>query len=152
MKKIVIGVPLLALMAPAAYAQQPVAPAAPAMAAETEPAEFLVFFDLDEATLNPEARQAVAEAAEAYRTTGVARVTVIGHTDTSGSAAYNLALSERRAEAVLTSLTTHLGASARALRAVGYGASRPREPNATIEGRARNRRVELVRDCLGTPK
>ena len=75
-----------------------------------------------------------------------------GHTDSIGTSVSNQRLSQRRAEAVLARLTTHMGARAQATLAVGYGASRPREPNATIEGRARNRRVELVRDCGGKPR
>ena len=58
----------------------------------------------------------------------------------------NQLLSERRAEAVRARLVKAGVAEAR-LKAAGYGASRPKETNATIEGRARNRRVELARDC-----
>jgi OmpA-OmpF porin, OOP family len=74
-------------------------------------------------------------------------MTVEGHTDSVGTAAANQKLSERRAEAVRARLAERHGVDTRAWNAVGYGLSRPREPNATIEGRARNRRVELVRDC-----
>ena len=75
------------------------------------------------------------------------RFTVEGHTDSVGTVAANQALSKRRAEAVLARLGTQHGVDTRGWGAAGFGAGRPREPNATIEGRARNRRVELVRDC-----
>ena len=65
----------------------------------------------------------------------------------SAPTAANRALSRRRAEAVRARLAERHGVDTRAWGAVGYGATRPRESNATIEGRARNRRVELVRDC-----
>ena len=65
--------------------------------------------------------------------------TIEGHTDSVGTAAANLALSERRAAALRDRLvSTHKVDQAR-LVTQGYGSSRPREPNATIEGRARNR-------------
>ena len=73
--------------------------------------------------------------------------TLEGHTDSIGSAAANQALSEKRVAAVRARLIERYRVSAARLRVAGFGAARPREPNATIEGRARNRRVELVRDC-----
>ncbi|MGH7527284.1 MAG: OmpA family protein [Gemmatimonadales bacterium] len=72
-----------------------------------------------------------------------------GHTDSIGDPASNQALSQRRAEAVRAKLVEHYRIGPDRLQAVGFGATRPREPNATIEGRARNRRVELVRACAG---
>ena len=73
--------------------------------------------------------------------------TIEGHTDSIGSATANKALSERRVKAVRARLVDEHQVSPTRLRVAGYGAARPREPNGTIEGRARNRRVELVRDC-----
>jgi OOP family OmpA-OmpF porin len=64
-----------------------------------------------------------------------------------GTDAANQTLSKRRAEAVRARLAQRHGVDTRTWGAVGYGATRPRESNASIEGRARNRRVELVRDC-----
>ena len=75
------------------------------------------------------------------------KVSIEGHTDSVGSAAANQQLSLARAEAVRINLTVNHGINAQRLRASGYGASRPRESNSTLEGRARNRRVELVRPC-----
>ena len=73
--------------------------------------------------------------------------TIEGHTDSIGDPASNQALSQRRAESVKTKLVELHHISPDRLQPAGFGATRPREPNTTIEGRARNRRVELVRDC-----
>ena len=73
--------------------------------------------------------------------------TLEGHTDSIGSATANKALSERRVDAVRARLVEQYKVDSTRLRVAGHGAARPREPNGTIEGRARNRRVELVRDC-----
>jgi outer membrane protein OmpA-like peptidoglycan-associated protein len=74
-------------------------------------------------------------------------LTIEGHTDSIGGAEKNLDLSNRRAAAVRNELVQHYGAAASHLQIKGYGLTRPVEPNATIEGRARNRRVELARTC-----
>jgi len=71
--------------------------------------------------------------------------TVVGHTDSMGSDAYNQKLSERRAQAVVAYLESK-GVAAGRLRASGKGESQPVADNATEEGRAKNRRVELSRD------
>ena len=70
-----------------------------------------------------------------------------GHTDSVGGHASNLALSKKRAEAVRAALVTRYGIAPDRLRSTGYGDTRPRESNSTLEGRARNRRVELSRRC-----
>lgn len=74
-------------------------------------------------------------------------VTIEGHTDNIGSAEYNLDLSHRRAQAVRQMLIGRFGVSAARLKAKGYGYSRPVESNATDQGRAHNRRVEVSRRC-----
>jgi outer membrane protein OmpA-like peptidoglycan-associated protein len=68
-----------------------------------------------------------------------------GHTDNVGTAAANLTLSEARANAVKAALTSEYGVSAEQISAKGYGATKPVAPNTTVEGRANNRRVELVK-------
>ena len=73
------------------------------------------------------------------------KLSVEGHTDNVGGDAYNLDLSNRRAAAVKQALVERLQVAADRLTTTGFGASRPRETNDTLEGRARNRRVELVR-------
>jgi len=73
------------------------------------------------------------------------KLSIEGHTDGIASDAFNLELSKRRAAAVKRALVTRFGVDARRLTTNGYGESRPRDTNDTPEGRARNRRVELVR-------
>jgi len=68
-----------------------------------------------------------------------------GHTDNVGGAQFNLELSRKRAEAVKRWLVDKVGISEVRLTTVGYGLSRPIADNSTEEGRAKNRRVELVR-------
>jgi outer membrane protein OmpA-like peptidoglycan-associated protein len=72
-----------------------------------------------------------------------------GHTDSIGDPAANLKLSERRATAVRDELVRHRGIAASRLTAQGRGKSGFVAPNNTLEGRARNRRVDLVRSCGG---
>jgi len=72
----------------------------------------------------------------------IARVEVQGHTDDRGGDAYNLELSQRRAEAVRQYLIDH-GIDARRIVARGYGLTRPRVPNTNADHRAQNRRVEI---------
>ncbi len=70
---------------------------------------------------------------------------VEGHTDNIGGDAYNLDLSKRRAASVKEALVTRYRAAGDRLATDGFGAARPKESNSTLEGRARNRRVELVK-------
>lgn len=74
-------------------------------------------------------------------------LTVEGHTDSIGNPAANRQLAERRATAVVRELAGTYGIAPTRLTPTGYGASRPAATNTTLEGRARNRRVELVRPC-----
>jgi hypothetical protein len=122
---------LSALLVPTAYAQQ------------TEPGQFVVFFATDEATLSPDAVRVIDEAAAAYQQTGAAEITVTGHTDTVGSAAYNLALSERRAEAVASELISR-GVPATDIVTIGRGEEDLLVPTADGVSEPRNRRVEIV--------
>jgi len=106
-----------------------------------------VYFAFGTAAIDPISDRALAELAKGLAGHPDWKVTVEGHTDSVGTDAANQTLSTRRAEAVRARLAQRHGVSTRGWGAVGYGATRPRESNATIEGRARNRRVELVRDC-----
>jgi outer membrane protein OmpA-like peptidoglycan-associated protein len=72
------------------------------------------------------------------------RLAVQGHTDNTGSADHNRQLSKARAQAVVANLTQHAIASPR-LQAAGFGPDRPIADNGTEQGKARNRRVELVK-------
>jgi len=71
------------------------------------------------------------------------KVEVAGHTDSTGPAAYNQTLSERRAKAVYDYLISNGISANRLIGPVGYGSTRPIAPNDTREGRAKNRRTEL---------
>ena len=105
-----------------------------------------IYFDFNRATINAQSAPALRAIADL-----LARhpwnVTIEGHTDSIGTHAYNQGLSQRRAAAVKDALTRDYGIAAARLSSAGFGATRPRETNDTIAGRARNRRVELARDC-----
>lgn len=103
-----------------------------------------VFFDFGEAAPRADAAPALDAIARALRDAPPGSVlTVAGNTDAVGSAAFNQALSSERAENVVAALVAR-GVPPSALRAVGFGRTRPVASNATDEGRARNRRVELA--------
>jgi outer membrane protein OmpA-like peptidoglycan-associated protein len=106
-----------------------------------------VYFAFGTAAIDPVSDRALAQLASVLAHHPDWTFTVEGHTDSVGTAAANQALSRRRAEAVRARLGERHGLDTHAWGATGYGPNRPRESNATIEGRARNRRVELVRDC-----
>jgi outer membrane protein OmpA-like peptidoglycan-associated protein len=142
MNRLLAGLLLSALLGPAAYAQQ-ASPPLSATPGEIEPGTFVVFFDTNRATLTPADVQVVAQAAEAYRQTGTAQVVVTGHTDTTGSAAYNLELSERRATMVADELIRQ-GVPATDITTVGRGEEDLLVPTADGVSEPRNRRVEIV--------
>jgi OOP family OmpA-OmpF porin len=73
------------------------------------------------------------------------RLRIEGHTDNVGKAAYNLELSKRRAESVKTYLVSKFQLDASRLTTEGFGDTRPIAKNDTDQGRAQNRRVELVK-------
>ena len=106
-----------------------------------------IYFAFKSALIDPTSDRALSQLASTLTRHPDWTLVVEGHTDSIGTTAANQMLSERRADAVRARLATKHGVDTRTWKTVGYGASRPREPNATIEGRARNRRVELVRDC-----
>lgn len=101
-----------------------------------------VNFRLDSDRLTGSAREALAESAEVLAQNPGVRVEIGGHTDAQGGAAYNRRLSRDRAESVRAFLVDR-GIAAERLQAVGYGEAEPVATNATAEGRAANRRVEL---------
>jgi outer membrane protein OmpA-like peptidoglycan-associated protein len=106
-----------------------------------------VYFNTGSATLLPESADALAQVGASLKAHADWRVLVEGHTDNIGTKDANQALSQRRADAVRDALTKRYGVPAAQLEARGFGADRPIESNATIEGRAHNRRVELSRQC-----
>ncbi|HET8624547.1 MAG TPA: OmpA family protein [Gemmatimonadales bacterium] len=106
-----------------------------------------IYFEFDSDVLNPASGPWIRSIAELLRRHPDWAITIEGHTDSVGSARYNLDLSARRAAALARSLTSQHGIVAARLGTRGFGPDRPLESNATPEGRARNRRVELVRPC-----
>ncbi len=101
-----------------------------------------VFFELNSAKLRADAVTRLDQAVQTLKLNSDLEIEVAGHTDSSGAAAYNQTLSQRRAEAVRDYLVSK-GISADRLRARGYGESQPIESNDTTQGRAKNRRVML---------
>ena len=103
-----------------------------------------VNFAVDRAEILPDSQPQIQQVLALLRQDPALRLSVEGHTDSTGTAARNRPLSEQRAQAVVAALTTQ-GIEATRLSAAGFGDSRPVADNAAEEGRARNRRVELVR-------
>jgi outer membrane protein OmpA-like peptidoglycan-associated protein len=104
-----------------------------------------IYFDFASDKLRPESGPVLAEIASILRNNPTWKLHVNGHTDNVGGDAYNLDLSNRRAAAVKQALVTRYQIAPDRLTTAGYGAARPIETNTTLEGRARNRRVELQR-------
>jgi outer membrane protein OmpA-like peptidoglycan-associated protein len=100
-------------------------------------------FDFDKATLPPEGRRKVDEAIRVLKENPSMHVSVDGYTDSIGSDAYNLKLSERRARTVADYMIA-AGIDRSRLTVRGFGKAHPVASNDTAEGRARNRRVEIV--------
>jgi len=125
---------------PPAVAQAPPPPPAP----PTKKKIVLrgVHFDFDKATIRADARPVLDEAIATLKQEGGIAVIAEGHTDSVGSDAYNMKLSQRRAKAVRDYLVA-AGISARRISAEGFGESQPVASNDTADGRAQNRRVEL---------
>ncbi len=104
-----------------------------------------ILFDTAKSTLKPESAQAIGEVAKLLQADPGLKLFVVGHTDTVGSVDSNLKLSQDRAEAVLQSLVRDHGIAAARLRSFGCGPFAPVASNDTEDGKAQNRRVELVK-------
>jgi outer membrane protein OmpA-like peptidoglycan-associated protein len=105
-----------------------------------------IYFDFASDKIKPESEPVLREIADALNHNPTWKLRVEGHTDNIGGDEYNMDLSQRRAEAVKLALVTRYHIAAERLTPKGFGATRPKEPNDTLAGRARNRRVELVRE------
>jgi outer membrane protein OmpA-like peptidoglycan-associated protein len=105
-----------------------------------------IYFDFASDKIKPESEPVLREIADALSHNPAWKLRVEGHTDNVGGDQYNLDLSQRRAEAVKLALVTRYHIAAERLSPQGFGSTRPKEPNDTLAGRARNRRVELVRE------
>jgi outer membrane protein OmpA-like peptidoglycan-associated protein len=104
-----------------------------------------IFFDTGKSALKPESAAAVAEVARLLVAQPALKVFIVGHTDNVAAIDLNTKLSQARAEAVVQALVTQHGIAAARLTARGVGPFAPVASNDTDEGRARNRRVELVK-------
>ncbi len=109
-----------------------------------------VLFEFNKSTLLPSSDAALQPVATLMAADKTLKLEVQGHTDNVGTDAYNQALSEARAKAVMTWLTQH-GVAADRLTARGYGKTKPVADNGSDEGRAKNRRVEIF-DPRCSPK
>jgi outer membrane protein OmpA-like peptidoglycan-associated protein len=103
-----------------------------------------IYFDFNKADVKPESEPTLKEIAKLLKQNPKLNLYVVGHTDNVGSMSANIDLSQRRAQAVLQVLTTKHGVDKKRLEAYGVGPLCPAAPNKTDEGRAQNRRVELV--------
>lgn len=104
-----------------------------------------ILFDTGKATLKPESAAALAPVGELLKTEAGLSLEIQGHTDNVGQPATNLRLSQDRAAAVKAYLVQTFGIPAARLSTTGLGDTRPVAPNTAEDGRARNRRVELVK-------
>ncbi len=105
-----------------------------------------IYFDFNSATVRPESGPSLNEVAEAIKNNPDWKLKIEGHTDNVGGDAYNLDLSNRRAAAVKHTLEAQYQIASSRVTSQGFGASRPKAPNDTPEGRALNRRVEVCRE------
>jgi outer membrane protein OmpA-like peptidoglycan-associated protein len=103
-----------------------------------------IHFDLDKATLKPNSVKQLQHVVTLLLTYPQLKLEVQGHTDNQGKADYNMKLSQKRAETVNQYLQL-FGISSKRLVPKGYGQTKPVASNATKEGQAKNRRVELVK-------
>ncbi|KPJ72808.1 hypothetical protein AMJ52_05065 [candidate division TA06 bacterium DG_78] len=103
-----------------------------------------IYFDFNKADVKAESEPVLKEIANLLKKNPKLNLYIVGHTDNIGSLTANMDLSQRRAEAVLQVLVSKHGVDAKRLKSQGVGPLCPVAPNTTEEGRAKNRRVELV--------
>jgi OmpA-OmpF porin, OOP family len=103
-----------------------------------------IYFDTDRADVKPESRPTLSEIATLLKQNAKLSLIVVGHTDNNGTLEHNLDLSLRRAQAVVAALTSEFAIDRTRLDARGVGFLAPVAPNTNEEGRAKNRRVQLL--------
>jgi outer membrane protein OmpA-like peptidoglycan-associated protein len=114
--------------------------------AEKKPVQIYgIYFDFASAIIRPESEVVLSEIADILQRNPDWTLDVDGHTDNIGGGAFNQQLSEQRAAAVKDALVTRYHIAPNRLFTRGFGLTRPVESNDTLAGRARNRRVELMR-------
>lgn len=102
----------------------------------------IVYFDYDSFVIKPEFQSLIAEHARLIKSHAVRKVVIEGHTDERGGREYNLALGQKRAEAVVGALTV-LGVSGSQLEAVSFGKEKPAAQGSDEDAYAKNRRAEI---------
>ncbi len=110
-----------------------------------------ISFRSGKSTIEPSSFPVLARVKDAIALFPAANLTVEGHTDSEGSDSANLLLSQDRADAVRQYLISNLGVSAEKVSSVGYGEAKPVANNETENGRARNRRIDVLMDLGSTP-
>lgn len=103
-----------------------------------------ILFDFDKDVVKPESKPTLDEIAKLLQAKPDMKLKIVGHTDNKGTAEYNLDLSTRRAANVVAALTSVYGIAPGRLTSEGAGLTQPIASNDTEEGRAKNRRVELI--------
>jgi OOP family OmpA-OmpF porin len=104
-----------------------------------------ILFDTGKSVIKPESAQAIGEIAKILTSDPALKIYVVGHTDNEGTLDGNMKLSMDRAQAVVQALTSQHGVALARLKAFGCGPYSPVAINGTEEGKAKNRRVELVK-------
>ncbi|HEX9004484.1 MAG TPA: OmpA family protein [Blastocatellia bacterium] len=102
-----------------------------------------ILFDVDKATLKPQAREILSKVCGIMQVVGEYNMSIEGHTDSTGSDEYNQKLSENRAKSVYDYLSS-CGLKSDAMASKGFGEAQPIDSNDTNDGRQKNRRVEIV--------
>ena len=102
-----------------------------------------IYFEFDQATLTPDAREILAKNGEWLRINRDVAITIEGHCDERGTNEYNLALGDRRAESVKTFLAD-LGVDSSRLKTISYGEEQPSDPNHSESAWAKNRRAHFL--------
>jgi outer membrane protein OmpA-like peptidoglycan-associated protein len=104
-----------------------------------------IYFDFNKADVKPESEPALKEITKLLQQDAKLKLYVVGHTDNVGGLDYNMKLSQQRAEAVVKELVSKYKIAPDRLKAGGVGPLAPVTSNDTEEGKAKNRRVELVK-------
>ncbi|VAW61695.1 hypothetical protein MNBD_GAMMA09-3873 [hydrothermal vent metagenome] len=104
-----------------------------------------IYFDTDKSNIKPASLPLIKIIADLLKSNPGLKIRIEGHTDSQGDSAYNQALSDKRAKAVSAWLISNHGIPKSQLASKGYGESRPADDNNSAAGRAKNRRVELVK-------
>ena len=112
--------------------------------AEGKIALYGLYFDSGKAEIKPESKEQLAEMAKLMQAQPTLRVYIVGHTDNQGTLESNMTLSQQRAQAAVSALATGYKIDAKRMAGRGVGSLAPLASNAAEEGRAKNRRVELV--------